>query len=141
MQIFTIGYGGRRLDDFIKLLMEYDVDILVDVRRFPRSKNQDFNGGNLGKELSKHDINYVFMGEYLGGFRREGYEKHTETEGYERGINRLLDLASQGNVAIMCKERTSKGCHRRYIIRTLKDRGIEVIEIIRTKFPRDSKLT
>ena len=38
-EIFTIGYGGRKTDEFVSLLNEYDIDTLVDVRSQPYSRH------------------------------------------------------------------------------------------------------
>jgi len=129
-RIFALGYAGwRNLEDFIDALKGLGVGILIDVRRFPTSKNPDFMGENLKTELPKHGIRYVYMGDLLGGYRRGGYRRYMETEEYMKGIRRLLELAKIDNIAIMCLERKSKYCHRRFIIETLSKMGIETIEI------------
>jgi len=51
--VFTIGYAGRKFDEFTKLLTENNVEALVDVRRFPSSKYPEFTSEFLRKELSK----------------------------------------------------------------------------------------
>ncbi len=33
--IYTIGYGNRSIEDFVKLLQDYDIKFLVDVRSQP----------------------------------------------------------------------------------------------------------
>ena len=128
--VYTIGYGNRKFEDFISLLKKYGINIAVDVRRFPRSMYPEYVKENLERELPKLGIKYVFMGDTLGGFRR-GYEKHMKKETYRRGIQNLSELAKQGNVVIMCLERSPKGCHRRYISQTLKDLDVGVAHIIK----------
>ena len=128
--VYTIGYGNRKFEDFISLLKKHEINIVVDVRRFPRSVYPEYVKENLEKELPKSGIKYVFMGDTLGGFRR-GYEKHMETETYKKGIKNLLGLTKQGKVVIMCLERSPKGCHRRYISQTLKALDVEVAHIIK----------
>jgi uncharacterized protein (DUF488 family) len=127
--IYTLGYGGRGLEDFVEILERNVIDVLVDVRRFPKSRCPGFSKDDLEVRLTENEVRYVFMGDTLGGFRRGGYEKYTGTAEYERGINDLLELAHHGRVAIMCKERSPRGCHRRYISETLRERGIEVVDI------------
>ena len=114
--VYTVGYGNRKFEDFISLLKKYGINMVVDVRRFPKSKYPEY-------------VN-VFMGDTLGGFRR-GYEKHMETETYKEGIKNLLELTKQGKVVIMCLERSPKGCHRRYISQTLKALDVGVAHIIK----------
>lgn len=128
--VYTIGYGNRKFEDFISLLKKHEINIVIDVRRFPRSMYPEYVKENLEKELPKLGIKYVFMGDTLGGFRR-GYEKHMETETYREGIKNLLEHAKRGKVVIMCLERSPKGCHRRYISQTLKDLDFGVAHIIK----------
>ncbi|MDI6888879.1 MAG: DUF488 domain-containing protein [Methanocellales archaeon] len=126
--VFTIGYGNRTLEDFISILKKHDIGIVVDVRRFPTSKSPDFKKENLESALSNSGIKYVLMNE-LGGFRKGGYQEYTKTEEYRNGIKRLLALASQDNVAIMCVERSPKACHRRFISLTLEEMKVNVIHL------------
>ena len=46
--IYTIGYGNRKIDNFIKTLQEFDIQYLIDVRSKPYSKfNPDFSQNEL----------------------------------------------------------------------------------------------
>lgn len=129
MANFTIGYGGRRFVDFVSLLQEHGITLVVDIRRFPRSTVAEYNKENLEAKLPQFGIGYISMGDTLGGFRPSGYRKHMESDSYRSGINKLLELADQGNLVLMCKERSDAGCHRRYIIETLANKGIETIPL------------
>jgi len=127
-RIYALGYGNwKRLQDFVKHLKMFEIGVLVDVRRFPTSKNPEFKRENLEVELPKLGIRYVCMSETLGGFRKGGYKRYTETEEYKAGIKQLLETAKETNVAIMCVEPKSKHCHRRLITQTLSEMGISVI--------------
>jgi len=128
--IYTLGYGGRRFEDFLSLLKRHGINLVVDVRRFPKSKYSEYVKENLEQALSERGIRYVFMGDTLGGFRR-GYEEYMKTEAYMRGIKDLLDLAQRGKVALLCLERSPRGCHRRYISQTLQDLGVQILHIIK----------
>jgi uncharacterized protein (DUF488 family) len=125
MAIFTIGYGGRKFADFIALLQQHGVSLVVDVRRFPRSKAPGYKKESLEEALPPFGISYIWMGDTLGGFRKGGYPKYMESDDYRDGISKLLELAEQGNLVLMCKERTDAGCHRRYIAETLAGKGLK----------------
>jgi len=129
MAVFTIGYGGRRFDDFVALLQQHGISLVVDIRRFPRSKMPEYNKESIEAKLPQFGISYIWMGETLGGLRRDGYPKYMESDSYQDGISKLLELAEQGNLVLMCKERTDAACHPRYIIETLADKGIRTISI------------
>jgi len=70
------------------------------------------------------------MNEELGGYRRGGYEAHMRSQAFRAGIERLLSLAEDGRVAIMCAERAPEGCHRRFIAAHLVSLGVRVIHIL-----------
>jgi uncharacterized protein (DUF488 family) len=36
--VFTIGHSNRKWDDFISILKDNHVDLVVDVRRYPASR-------------------------------------------------------------------------------------------------------
>ncbi len=129
MAIFTIGYGGRKLDDLIAVLRRYDISVVVDVRRFPKSKLPEYNEQSLRSRLAKCGISYVWMGDTLGGLRRGGYIKYMATDNYQAGIAKLLEMAEQGNIVLMCKERSDAGCHRRHIVETLAKKGVRAVPL------------
>lgn len=125
---YTIGYGGRKFRDFVDLLKKSSINTLVDVRRFPNSKNPDFKKENLEVSLPENGIGYVFLGDKLGGFRG-GFEKHMDTIEFMDGFRNLLDLIEKGTVVIMCMERETQHCHRKFISHFLEDINIKVIHI------------
>ena len=129
MAIFTIGYGGRKFAGFIALLQQHGVSLVVDVRRFPRSKAPEFEKESLEAKLPQVGIGYIWMGDTLGGFRRGGYPRYMESDDYRDGIGKLLELAEQGNLVLMCKERSDAVCHRRYIVETLAGKGVKTIPL------------
>jgi len=129
MAVFTIGYGGRRFDDFVALLQQHGISLVVDIRRFPRSKMPEYNKESIEAKLPQFGISYIWIGETLGGLRRGGYPKYMESDDYQAGITKLLELAEQGNIVLMCKERTDAACHRRYIVETLTNNGIITIPL------------
>lgn len=128
--IYTIGSSKRSEEEFIEILRAYDIEILVDVRSFPRSKLEHFIKENLSGFLEEGGINYIYLGRELGGFRKGGYESYTRTEDFNRGIMKLEEVASRGRTVFMCAERFPWKCHRRFISRELNRRGWKVIHII-----------
>jgi uncharacterized protein (DUF488 family) len=54
-----------------------------------------------------------------------------ETEQFQKGIERLLDIATESApAAIMCAEAVWWRCHRSLIADQLKARGVEVLHIL-----------
>jgi uncharacterized protein (DUF488 family) len=146
VRIWTIGHSTRSIDTFISLLKANGITVLADVRTWPGSKPYpQFNKEKLSHSLGKAGIRYEHFPE-LGGRRKakpdskntawrnesfRGYADYMETEEFNKGVKRLLDLAAAaGPTAIMCAEAVWWRCHRSLISDYLKARGIEVIHIL-----------
>lgn len=130
--MYTVGHSTRSLEELIGLLKKYGIEVVVDVRRFPTSKMYPhFRREVLQRELTKEGIEYVWLGESLGGFREGGYERYMETEEFARGMEELLDVLESGKgVAILCRERLWFKCHRRFLSDVLTGLGYRVIHLI-----------
>ena len=146
MRIWTFGHSTRGIDEFISLLDENQIKLLVDVRAFPGSKRYpQFNKETLARSLTTHGIRYEHFPE-LGGKRKSrpdshntawrnasfrGYADYMESKEFQTGIERLLDIATEaGPTAIMCAEAVWWRCHRSLIADYHKARGVEVLHIL-----------
>ncbi len=128
--VFTIGHGTRTSEEFAALLEQYGIEVVVDVRRFPRSqRNPQFNRDTLRQMLRERGIGYVWLGELLGGYRSGGYEAWMDSEQFRRGLELLEKLARRRRCAVMCAERLFFRCHRRFIADSLVARGWRVVHI------------
>ena len=145
LSIWTIGHSTRSLEEFVAALKSLAIALLVDVRSFPGSRRYPhFNREHLRQSLTAAGIDYLHLPE-LGGRRRarpdsenvawrnesfRGYADYMETADFQEGIERLLKLARQQRVAIMCSEAVWWRCHRSLISDHLKAAGIEVWHIM-----------
>lgn len=139
--IYTIGYGGRSMSQFLELLHRYGIEFLIDVRSHPHSRaNQQFSKSTLEGALCQNGVRYVFMGDTLGGRpdnstcyvdRRVNYAKVREMEFYQQGVSRLrIAWEKQIPVALMCAEIKPQECHRSKLIgNTLHEQDIVVAHI------------
>ena len=117
------------MEDFVKILKKFGIEVIVDVRHFPTSKKFPwFCKENLENELKKEGIKYIWM-EELGGFKKGGYINYTKTEEYKKGIEKLLQITKKNRVAVMCAEILWWRCHRRFIADTLLSMGKKVAHI------------
>ena len=67
-QVLTIGHSNHTLGFFIELLRRHRVTALADVRSAPYSRfNPEFNRGALADSLKGNGIDYVYLGDALGG--------------------------------------------------------------------------
>jgi uncharacterized protein (DUF488 family) len=129
-KIYTLGTGLRSEEDFIEILLAYNIQSLIDVRSYPKSKMPAFNRETLEHFLNREGIEYHFLGRELGGFRKGGYIAYALTEDFMKGVELLEAIAVLKPSVIICAERLPWKCHRRWIARELHRRGWEVDHII-----------
>lgn len=140
--LFTIGYSGRSIDDFIALLAQYKITALCDVRSLPYSRyNIQFNREPLKMALKSHNIEYVFLGEELGARPKDPscyvdgkavYQKIASSILFKTGLERI-EIGVQKNyiLTLMCAEKDPMTCHRAILIcRNLRERQIDIRHII-----------
>ncbi|WP_258393118.1 DUF488 domain-containing protein [Nanobdella aerobiophila] len=156
-EIYTLGHSNRNIKDFIGILKENNMNILVDVRSLPGSKKYpEYNKENLEKTLKDHGIEYIHIKE-LGGFRKpnknsknsfwinpsfRGFADYMQSDEFKEGIKKLIDLAKNKRVAIMCSEWNPYRCHRRLISDYLSIiYDIRVIHIININKIEEHKVT
>jgi len=111
----------------------------VDVRSFPTSKFLHFQKEALAQSLGEEGLGYSYLGKELGGLRKGGYEAYTQTHEYLRGVELLERLAIRCRCTILCAERWPSRCHRRFIGRSLQERGWKVVPIIEEGCIAESK--
>ena len=140
---YSIGHSDHAMDNFIALLKQHGIDVLVDVRSQPYSRwVSQFYREILVEAVEAAGLRYVWQGDTLGGRpqdrslydeenARPNYDRMRESAAYLAGIDDLLDLAGQATVAMMCSEGDYHHCHRRLLITpTHLDRGVRVIHIL-----------
>lgn len=129
-KIYTLGTDRRSEEDFVEILHACDIQAVIDVRSFPKSRFPVFSRENLHILLEREGIAYHFFGRELGGFRKGGYVTYTVTDDFARGVSALESIARERNTVIICAERFPWKCHRRWIARELTKRGWRVEHII-----------
>ncbi len=128
--IYTLGTGRRSGEDFIEILLGYEIGAFLDVRSFPRSKVPFFHRDALEELLPKHGIEYHFLGKELGGLRKGGYVAYIVTEEFQKSIDIIEAIAKEKTSVIACSEKLPWKCHRKWIARELHKRGWKVEHII-----------
>ncbi len=128
--VYTLGTDRRSEEDFVEILADYDIRVVVDVRRFARSKMPLFVREYLESFLRHEGILYYHLGVQLGGLRKGGYEAYTRTEDFTQGVSDLEALIADKCAVILCSERFPWKCHRKWIARELHRRGWRVEHII-----------
>jgi len=143
--VFTIGYSTRTLEEFVELLKTYGVTLIVDVRSVPRSRyNPQFNKETLPNSLKTHDVKYIHMQD-IGGLRHpkrdsinlawqnssfRGYADYMQTQEFTDNLLKIVALARENCLALMCAEALPWRCHRSLISDALVARHVKVQHIL-----------
>jgi uncharacterized protein YeaO (DUF488 family) len=154
--IFTVGHSTRTGKEFLDLLRAHNVRQLIDVRTIPRSRhNPQFNRSTLSRSLRRAGLGYRHMPK-LGGLRHprtdslntswrnksfRGYADYMQSREFQAGLRKLIALARQKRVALMCAEAVPWRCHRSLIADALLVRGFGVEEIQSATRTRPHSLT
>ncbi len=126
-RLFSIGHSNHTWDKFVAILRAADVAAVADVRSSPYSKwTPHFNRPELQRGLRDSGIEYLFLGEQLGGrpanadvyddSGRVNYELTRTTVEFKSGISRLIQEAQRSCVAMLCAEEDPLDCHRGLMI-------------------------
>jgi len=131
-KLYTIGYEGAALNDFVRTLKEAKIDILLDVRELPMSRRKGFSKTALGGALTETGISYRHE-KKLGSpktirhqLREDGnysrfFHDFDQHLGEQSGLLETLAEELKGNVALMCYEKDHKECHRRSVANALAE--------------------
>lgn len=144
--LFTIGYEGISLEEYLVRLLKNDVKVLVDVRNNPLSMKYGFSKSQLKKFCANLDIEYVHIPE-VGIQSDQRQELNTQSD-YDKlfavyrkinlsktttSQNEILKLLKQHKrVALTCFEANICQCHRKHLaeaIEILPDFNYEVKHI------------
>lgn len=132
LTVYTIGHGRHTLDVFLALLEQHHIKLVCDVRSVARSRWAHFNGQPLAAALGKHGIGYEHLPE-CGG------KVVAPREELARGLDRIIELAGDARVALMCSEsqpltrhvQPQANCHRIGLLAPpLKRRGLRLVHIL-----------
>ena len=156
---YTIGHSTRSIEEFVALLQECDVRLIVDVRTVPRSRtNPQYNRDALPDALAPFQIGYEHVAA-LGGLRGKkhdvapavnafwqnasfhNYADYALSEGFHAGLAHLRGLGAARTCAIMCAEAVWWRCHRRIISDYLIAAGEAVFHILGRGHVEPARLT
>ena len=148
MALLTVGHGPQGREALGDRLVGAGVEVVVDVRRFPGSRNNpDVAREALQEWLPASGIGYRWD-ERLGGRRRlppgepvadgwwtvaqfAAYAAHTRTAEFTAALDEVLAAASTTTVAVMCSESVWWRCHRRLIADVaVLGRGVPVTHLM-----------
>ena len=130
--IYTIGHGRHPFQYFLELLRQHEIQLVCDVRSIARSRWPQYNGRVLEELLRENGIGYEHLPE-CGG------KVVASSEDLARGLERIMELAAEMRVAILCSEsqpltnhvQPRANCHRVGLLSVpLRARGAGIKHIL-----------
>ena len=129
MRIFTIGYEGTTVPEFIAALRNAGVERVIDVRALPLSRRPGFSKTALRGALGEAGIEYVHLkalGTPAEGRAAARAGRHADLERIYAGqlelpeamaqSAQMLELVREKPSALLCMEREPAHCHRTLLI-------------------------
>ena len=141
MRIFTIGYEGATMDEFLSALQAAGVERVIDVRALPLSRRPGFSKTPLRGALNEAGIEYVHLkalGTPAEGRSAARAGRHEDMariyagqlelpEAIAQGAE-MLELAREKPSALLCFEREPQHCHRTLLLEAVAA-GAEVVDL------------
>ncbi len=132
--LFTIGYEGISLEEYLVRLLKNDVKVLVDVRNNPISMKYGFSKSQLKKYCESLGIKYVHIPEV--GIQSEqrqelntqadydklfaAYRKNNLTKTVDSQTQILNLLKENKRIALTCFEANICQCHRKHLAEAIE---------------------
>lgn len=130
--IYTAGYEGKTVDEFLNLLMEHGITRLIDVRSNPISRRYGFHKSTLSRLCGFMGIDYKHIPE-LGIIGSERHDLNSTSqytdlfEKYRIGLDyqessllNVIDLLKSEPSVLVCMEADPLFCHRNVLAQHLK---------------------
>jgi len=132
MRIFTIGYEGSTVPEFLAALKQAGVERVIDVRALPLSRRPGFSKTPLRLALEEAGIEYVHLkalGTPAEGRTAARAGRQADLERIYAGqlelpeamaqSGQMLELAAEKPSALLCMERDPAQCHRTLLLRAV----------------------
>ena len=129
MRIFTIGYEGTTVGEFVDALKAAGVERVIDVRALPLSRRPGFSKTALGGALREAGLEYVHLkalGTPADGRAAARTRRHDDMARIYAGqlelpeamvqAEQMLELAREKPSALLCYEREPQHCHRTLLL-------------------------
>ena len=129
MRIFTIGYEGATVAEFLAALQKAGVERVIDIRAVPNSRRPGFSKTPLRNALAEAGIDYVHLralGTPADGRAAARAGRKDEIKRIYAGqlelpeaiaeTGKMLDLSREKPSALLCYERDPAACHRTLLL-------------------------
>lgn len=133
--LFTFGYEGLSIGQFLSRLEEVGVKAVFDVRQLPLSRKRGFSKSALSQELHESGIVYAHLPAFGcpkpirdrykidGNWPQYAKSFNSYLAGQAEPIAELAQLASKTTACLICFEADFNHCHRSLVARAVAHAG------------------
>lgn len=153
MKIYTVGYEGCDIQEFVEFLHKNKIKEVADLRKNPLSRKKGFSKNKLAENLATKKIRYLHLPN-LGV--PSPWRKQAKAELITRKkmfsdyvklilpeasleLKDLLALTQKTKLAVLCYEAEALDCHRHFVAEKLKKMSKGKLEIVDLKVERPLK--
>lgn len=135
-ELFTIGYEGKELGDFLAILEAHGVKRVVDIRELPLSRRRGFSKTPLGAALATVGIEYVHLREAGNPYRKlvdrsellASYRAHLRSS--RAVVTHVAEAIGRTPSALLCFEADAATCHRSVLApKVAKKLGLSITDL------------
>lgn len=132
--VYTIGYEGSSIEDFIATLISQKISVLIDIRDRPLSRKKGFSKNALAEALQSQGIEYIHL-KGLGDPKegrdaaRSGdmatfekiFKKHMKSKEAQADLKKASKISMMKTACFLCFEREPKCCHRNIVVKQMTE--------------------
>jgi uncharacterized protein (DUF488 family) len=130
VQIISVGYESRSLEELVQVLQRAGVELLLDVRELPLSRRKGFSKTPLSNRLTESGIEYRHVKVAGNPYRQQRGNTERCLALYSAHLTRNPTIVSEvvshledaSKVAVLCVEHEHSACHRSILIEKLRQR-------------------
>lgn len=148
MKLYTVGYQGFEIDEFVPFLARKKIRRVIDTRKNPVSRKRGFSKHKLAAALAEKKIEYIHLpglGTPTEWRKQEQRHEITREELFRQYVRKVLPAAKEElslvramlretPSVLLCYEADVHDCHRHFVAERLKklEKGeLEVVNLQR----------
>jgi len=141
-ELFTVGYEGATIDNFIDSLQANNINCILDVRALPLSRKPGFSKTKLSTRLEQVKIHYIHLPElgtpkdirdelkstrdYVAFFKKMEKYLAGKKDAIRQAYNQVIDT----RCCLLCFERLADQCHRKIVAEKIKATNGDGLQIM-----------
>lgn len=146
MEVYTIGYEGLEIDEFVDYLKSKRIQLVADIRKNPVSRKKGFSKHKMAQALREKKIDYIHipgLGTPSAWRKQADAGLLTRDKMFQKFVDEVIpqhpddlktlrDLIRDKRTVLLCYEADADDCHRSFVADELKrlERGqLQVVDL------------